>query len=103
MLAGQPEVDAVAQGMVRTALDAVPSGSYLVLYDGTDLTPEAVESARIWNESAALPYHLRSSARLAAFFEGLELVEPGLVTVTRWRPETEAREIDQFGAIGRKP
>jgi hypothetical protein len=100
---GHVEDDAVAQSMVRKALDAVPSGSYLALYDGTDLTPEAVESARIWNQSAALPYHLRSTARVARFFEGLELVEPGLVTVTRWRPDTEAREVDQFGAVGRKP
>ena len=37
------------------------------------------------------------------FFDGLELVEPGLVSVTRWRPDTEAPEIDQFGAVGRKP
>ena len=42
---------------------------------------------------AALPYHLRSTDRLAQFFEGLELVEPGLVPVTRWRPDAEAREV----------
>jgi hypothetical protein len=100
---GHVEDDTVAQGMVRKALDAVPSGSYLALYDGTDISPEVVEAARIWNESAATPYHLRSPARLAAFFEGLELVEPGLVSVTRWRPDTEMREIDQYGAVGRKP
>jgi hypothetical protein len=100
---GHIEDDAVARGMVSQALDAVPSGSYLALYDGTDLTPEVVESARIWNESAALPYHLRSPARIAQFFDGLELVEPGLVTVTRWRPDNDAQEIDQFGAVGRKP
>jgi hypothetical protein len=74
-----------------------------VVYDGTDLTPETVEAARLWNESAALPYHLRSPARLARFFDGLELVEPGLVSVSRWRPEGEAREIEQYGAVGRKP
>ncbi|GIE97619.1 SAM-dependent methyltransferase [Paractinoplanes rishiriensis] len=100
---GHVAEDAVALGLVGAALDAVVSGSYLALYDGTDLTPAAVESARIWNESAALPYHLRSPARLARFFDGLELVEPGLVTVTRWRPDAEGREIDQFGAVGRKP
>lgn len=100
---GHVEQDDVALGMVRKLLDAVPSGSYLALYDGTDITPEVVEAARLWNQSAALPYHLRSPARLAQFFEDLELVEPGLVSVTRWRPDTETREIDQYGAVGRKP
>jgi hypothetical protein len=100
---GHVEQDDVALEMVRKALDVVPSGSYLTLYDGTDLTPQTVEAARIWNESAALPYHLRSPARLHQFFDGLELVEPGLVSVTLWRPDTEAGEIDQYGAVGRKP
>ena len=100
---GHVEQDPVAREMVATALESVPSGSYLVLYDGTDITPEVVEAARLWNQSAALPYHLRSPERLARFFDGLELVEPGLVSVTRWRPDTEAREIDQYGAVGRKP
>jgi hypothetical protein len=96
--------DTVAQGMVRRALDAVPSGSYLALYDSVDITPEVIEAARIWNESAALPYYLRSEARLGQFFSGLEMVEPGLVQVTRWRPEGEARDdVEQFGAVGRKP
>jgi hypothetical protein len=100
---GHVEDDTVAQGLVRRALEATPPGSYLVVCDGTDITPEVVEAARLWNESAALSYHLRSPARLARFFEGLELVEPGLVSVTRWRPEAEVREIDQYGAVGRKP
>lgn len=65
-------------------------------------TPEVIEAARIWNLSAARQYHLRSTARLAQFLEGLELVEPGLVTVTRWQPDTESHEIEQYGAVGRK-
>ena len=100
---GHVEHDAVARGMVSKALADLPSGSYLALYDGTDTSPEVVEAARLWNQSAALPYHLRSPARLAQLFDGLELVEPGLVPVTRWRPDTEAPEIDQYGAVGRKP
>ncbi len=100
---GHVEQDAVALGMVRKALDAVPSGSYLALYDSAPVSPEVVEAARIWNESAALPYHLRSTDRLADFFAGLELVEPGLVQVTRWRPDGEAHEVEQYGGVGRKP
>jgi hypothetical protein len=100
---GHIEEDAVAIGLVRKVLDAVPSGSYFAMCDSTDTTPEVVEAARIWNESAALPYHLRSPDRLARFFDGLDLVEPGLVPVTRWHPDTEAPDIDQYGAVGRKP
>ncbi|SDT15734.1 SAM-dependent methyltransferase [Actinoplanes derwentensis] len=100
---GHVEDDAVAQDMVRQALKAVPSGSFLATYDGADITPANVEAARIWNESAAQPYHLRSPARLASFYDGLELVEPGLVPVTLWRPEDDVPAIDQFGAVGRKP
>jgi hypothetical protein len=99
---GHVEDDTVAQGMVRKALDAVPAGSYLALYDSAPVSPEVVEAARIWNESAALPYHLRSTDRLAKFFEGLELVEPGLVPVTQWRPDTEPREVEQYAGVGRK-
>jgi hypothetical protein len=100
---GHIENDAEAQGIVKKVLDATPSGSYLAMYDGTDRTPEVVESARVWNESAALKYHLRSEERMRVFFDGLELVEPGFVSVTRWRPDTDEPEIDQFGAVGRKP
>ncbi|WP_430786368.1 SAM-dependent methyltransferase [Actinoplanes sp. G11-F43] len=100
---GHIEDDAVAQRMVRTALSRVPSGSYLAIYDGADITPANVEAARIWNESAAQPYYLRSPERLRRFFDGLEIVEPGVVPVTKWRPEEDAPEIDQFCAVGRKP
>ena len=83
----------------------VPSGSYLALYDSAPVSPEVVEAARILERVvAALPYHLRSPARLARFFEGLELVgSPVPVPVTRWRPDSEAREVEQYGAVGRKP
>jgi hypothetical protein len=100
---GHVKEDSVAQGIVRKVMDAMPSGSYFAMCDSTDRTPEVVEAARIWNQSANPQYHLRSEARLAQFFDGLEFVEPGLVTVTRWRPEIELHEIDPYGAVGRKP
>ncbi|WP_239153124.1 SAM-dependent methyltransferase [Virgisporangium aliadipatigenens] len=100
---GHVKEDETALGIVRSLLDAVPSGSYFAMYDGTDLSPEVVEAARLWNLSAVPQYHLRSPERMARFFEGLELVEPGLGPVTKWRPEVEMHEIDQYGAVGRKP
>jgi S-adenosyl methyltransferase len=85
----------------------MPSGSYLAMYDGSDTSPSVTEAVRIWNLSANPKYHLRSPARIAALFDGLELVEPGVVSVTRWKPGTDSAtlpvEIDQYCAVGRKP
>jgi hypothetical protein len=101
--------DDEAVSIVRRLMQAVPSGSYLVLADGTTVVHGQQGSAAQdeYNESGADPYALRSVAQLARFFDGLALVEPGLVSVTRWRPEDKAfgepAEVDQFGAVGRKP
>ena len=49
----------------------------------------------------------RTPDELARFFDGMDLIEPGVVSITRWRPEAttpgEPEEIDQFGGVGRKP
>ena len=48
----------------------------------------------------------RTHAEVMRFFGGLELVEPGLVRVTQWRPETAAAAASPtalWGAVGRKP
>ena len=55
-----------------------------------------------------IPYELRTVEQLAECFEGLELVEPGLVPITQWRPEpatasTVVGRVDAYGALGRKP
>jgi S-adenosyl methyltransferase len=99
--------DDEAQSIVRRLVDAVPSGSYLTMNDGTDTSEEVVEAARIWNQSANPTYHLRSPDRIARFFDGLELVEPGVVSPPRWRPDPSLSglpaEIDSFCGVGRKP
>jgi S-adenosyl methyltransferase len=99
--------DDEARSIVKRLVDAVPSGSYLTLNDGTDTSPEVVEAARIWNESANPTYHLRSPDRIARFFDGLELVEPGVVSPPRWHPDPSPSgppaEVDSFCGVGRKP
>jgi O-methyltransferase involved in polyketide biosynthesis len=99
--------DGEAQSIVRRLLGGVPSGSFLTVNDGTDTSEEVVEAARIWNQSANPTYHLRSPDRIARFFDGLELVEPGVVSPPRWRPEPGPSglpaEIDSRGGVGRKP
>jgi hypothetical protein len=99
--------DDEAQSIVKRLVGAVSSGSYLTMNDGTDTSEEVVEAARIWNQSANPTYHLRSPDRIARFFDGLELVEPGVVSPPRWRPEPGPSglpaEIDSFCGVGRKP
>jgi O-methyltransferase involved in polyketide biosynthesis len=99
-----------ARSIVKRLLDTLPSGSYLALNDGTDVISKAFAQAQQrYNESGALPYHLRSPEEIASFFNGLELVEPGLVSVPRWRPDPADAgsdlpgEVDAFGGVGRKP
>lgn len=73
--------------LVRTLVEALPSGSYLALSDGTD-TSEALNTAIAgYNSRSVHSYHLRSRERIADFFTGLELVEPGVVWSAEWRPD----------------
>jgi hypothetical protein len=94
--------------IMRRLVAALPSGSYLALSDGTD-TNESLNSAiRVYNANAASSYHLRSPERLAGFFDGLELVEPGVVMTSKWRPDTLGIEgatpdVDAIGGVARKP
>ncbi|MBZ2407725.1 SAM-dependent methyltransferase [Streptomyces sp. L06] len=84
---GQLPDDENPAALVTELLAALPSGSYLALSDGTD-TSEALNTAvAAYNSQSAHTYHLRSPAHIATFFEGLDLVEPGVVPTSDWRPE----------------
>ncbi|MEU6574759.1 SAM-dependent methyltransferase [Streptomyces sp. NPDC046805] len=97
-----------ARDIVRRFMAAVPSGSVLVLthptYDA-DLGGEGnVAAMTFWNEHAAPPITARGRAEVAAFFEGLELLEPGLVPCSRWRAGADSpAAVPQFGAVAVKP
>ncbi|MFC4536384.1 SAM-dependent methyltransferase [Sphaerisporangium dianthi] len=79
-------------GAIRDRLvAALPPGSHLVLEDGTDaVDPEAAAQAQKTRAEAGDPYKLRTPQQIAAFFDGLRLLEPGVVSVSRWRPEPSA-------------
>ncbi|MCA1707224.1 MAG: SAM-dependent methyltransferase [Actinobacteria bacterium] len=96
--------------IVNRLLDALPSGSYLVMSHFTALVDTEVveEGMRIYNESGGTPpVRGRSREELLRYLNGLELLEPGLVSVSQWRPEPTKfgipGEVYEFCAVGRKP
>jgi hypothetical protein len=96
-----------ARSIVRRLLEALPPGSHLVHHDSTNTDPDFVVATDRYNATGAVPYILRSPEQVAGFFEGLELLEPGVVTCTRWRPEASLSDVpphvDIYGGVGRKP
>ena len=95
--------DAEATTMVREYVDAMPSGSYFIALDGSR-SEQHVAAEKIWNEQANPPYLLRSHAEFARFFDGLEMVEPGVVSAPAWRPGPgEFKPLDVVCGVGRKP
>jgi S-adenosyl methyltransferase len=95
---------AEARSIVARLLAAVPPGSYLAVSDGTSTSQESVESQRVASRSGH-PYNLRTPDEIGGYFEGLELLEPGLVPTSLWRPEpgTDPAALDVYCAVGRKP
>lgn len=96
--------------IVRRLLDRLAPGSYLVLsHPAADVTaPEVAESMRIYNERAASHASAtpRTQKEVERFLDGLEILEPGVVTLTRWRPEPSDGADDtlpMWCAVARKP
>ncbi|GAA1506465.1 SAM-dependent methyltransferase [Sphaerisporangium rubeum] len=91
-------------GIVETLVGGVVSGSYLVVSHAErhgDLVPVTAAYDR-----ASAPAVLRSLPEIAGFFDGLELVEPGVVYLPLWRPDwavfTEDLRVRAYGGVGRK-
>jgi hypothetical protein len=95
--------------LVRRLLDTVPSGSYLVIaHPASDIaTEQMAQSMRRYNEQVRAPVTARSHAQVSSFFAGVDLVEPGLVQLHRWRAGTgdpgTGRDLANYGGVGRKP
>lgn len=101
-LLGHVTDDGEAETMVRAYLAALAPGSYFIALDGSH-SIEHGEAEKIWNEQANPPYVLRGHAQFARFFDGLELVEPGVVSAPLWRPVTEdVRALDVVCGVARK-
>jgi hypothetical protein len=104
---GHVEDDDEARACVRRLVDALPPGSYLAMSDGTDTQQTAVRSSELYKDSGAIPYHMRSPAVFVSFFDGLELVEPGIVPRQDWRPDSPVRPVasslPSLAGVARKP
>ena len=96
--------DDEAYPIVSRLVAGLPSGSYFALYDGASTNEAFNQAQQGYNDSGAVPYHLRSPEQFARYFEGLELVEPGVVPLVQWRPDadTEQAEIYSYCGVGRK-
>jgi hypothetical protein len=99
-----------ARSIVSRLMGSVPSGSYLAISHSTNVIYGAASDEAVgrWNRFGKPPVTLRSPGEISGFFDGLELLEPGVVSTTRWRPGQAgtgggAREVDQFCGVGRKP
>jgi hypothetical protein len=80
-----------------------------VINDGTNvINPEGRNAATRASIDVGTPYISRSPQEIAGYFEGLDLIEPGVVSSARWRPDTAdgaglPREVDVFCGVARKP
>jgi hypothetical protein len=102
------EDDAAVRSTIEALIAAVPSGSYLaVMHPASDLDPALLEAEKVWNRLAPQRVRLRSREDVLGFLAGLELVEPGLVTVPEWRPDAgepvPAEPIPLYAVVARKP
>ena len=93
-----------ARSIVAGLLDGLPAGSYLAINDSINTSEALEEALRQYEASGAVPYRTRSLEQFTGYFDGLELVEPGVVPVIDWRPDpdTSRPEIPQVGAVGQK-
>ncbi len=94
------------RSIVSRVMAAVPSGSYLVLWDGTNLTEGFDEAQKGYDDTGAVPYNLRRPEQIGRCFDGLEMLEPGLVPISQWRPDpagAEVEPVEGYGAVARKP
>ena len=79
--------------IVKRLLDAVPSGSYLVIsHMASDLIPAETKEGLegITDRMIQQEFTFRPRGQVASFFDGTDLVEPGLVSVEEWRPDPGA-------------
>jgi O-methyltransferase involved in polyketide biosynthesis len=94
--------------IVNRLLDAAASGSYMALTHATrELGGQAnTEAQQFWNDNATVPITARTRHEITTFFDHLEILEPGVVPLGRWRPDAATTipvEVAGYCGVGRKP
>jgi S-adenosyl methyltransferase len=102
--------EGVARPIVERLISALPAGSYLAVSHVTQdfMPPEQLAAHERMASAGRSDYWLRDRAEFSSLFDGLELVEPGIVPVSQWRPEAGApvpdpADVGVWGAVARKP
>lgn len=92
---GNPEEnnDQFARSIVEQLKEALPAGGYIAIYEATNTVPAHNDAIRFYNESGAVPYFLRSVEQIVRFFDGLEVLEPGIVPIQEWLPDKQSAEL----------
>jgi hypothetical protein len=98
-------------GIVARLVDAMPSGSYMVVTHVTNdlMPPEVFARIDAANAAGGIPFRFRTRDEFARFFDGLELVRPGIQSISEWRAEDEvkprpsAADTATYGAVARIP
>ncbi|MEU9400932.1 SAM-dependent methyltransferase [Streptomyces sp. NPDC048242] len=95
-------------GLVRQLTERLPAGSHLVLSHTitSPSMPDVDEAVAFWNEHGTPKLTQRTPEDVTRFFDGLDLLEPGVLSCSRWRPEPgdegEPEEVAMFGGVARK-
>jgi hypothetical protein len=96
--------------IVKQLMDAVPAGSYLVIcHSSSDIQPEQVaEMTRRYNTSGPAQVRPRSRQEVTRFFDGLDLIDPGVVPLTQWLSHGQAdayygSPLAGYVGVARKP
>jgi SAM-dependent methyltransferase len=95
--------------IVAELMDALAPGSYLAIsHPASDIHVAAqAEAQKRYNERVSTPQTLRNHAEVTRFFDGLDLVPPGMVYVHAWRPDPgdvpPSDGVSAHGGVARKP
>jgi S-adenosyl methyltransferase len=95
--------------VVNALIDALPAGSYVVISHPTpDFDPARVAKSVQVGKDAGVPVRLRTLAEFQRFLSGLDMLAPGAVTVSEWRPDHQdnrpgPHQVNCYGAVARKP
>jgi S-adenosyl methyltransferase len=104
-----PDTDE-ANAIVRRLASGLAPGSFVTINHSTSAVHGAAmeEAVAHWNKVGTPSMTLRTPQQITRFFDGLDLLEPGVVSCSRWRPDPsqiggEPAEVDEFCGVARKP